>query len=265
MSQCKRVGLVGLGLAILLCGCRQPTEENEPIRLVRTVKVGDLNAITDREFPGRAAAKQDVELSFQVAGPLISLPVDVGSQVKKGEVIAAIDPRDFEAVLASAQANLERAKANLLAMERGARPEEIEQLKADVLRAEATYDQALADHQRNEQLIVSGAISQAEFDVSLARKERTAAEVTSSKEALNIGLAGARPEDLEAKRSEIRALESAVVSAKNQVDYATLLAPFDGEVAARYVNNFRPSRRSSSLCDSWMCRSSRSPSRFPRA
>jgi RND family efflux transporter MFP subunit len=167
------------------------------------------------------------------------LPVDVGSTVQKGNTIAAIDPRDFETALASAQGNLERAKANLLAMERGARPEEIEQLKAALTQAEASYQQAAAEHERNARLVTSGAVSRSEFDISKARQERTAAEVKAAKEALNIGLTGARPEDLEAKRSEIRALEAAVAAAKNQLDYATLTAPFDGEVAARYVDNFQ--------------------------
>jgi RND family efflux transporter MFP subunit len=201
--------------------------------------VGDLKAISAREFPGRAAAKDDVELSFQVAGPLIALPVDVGTQVKKGDVIAIIDPRDFETALASAQGNLARAKSNLLAMERGARPEEIEQLKAALAQAEASNTQAVTEHERNAKLVVSGAVSKSEFDLSLARMQRTAAEVKSAREALNIGMAGARPEDLEAKRSEIQALEAAVAAAKNQLDYATLTAPFDGELAARYVDNFQ--------------------------
>jgi multidrug efflux pump subunit AcrA (membrane-fusion protein) len=113
-------------VAIFASGCDQPPRAASPIRPVRTVKVGDVTSIAGREFPGRASAKDEVELSFQVAGPLVSLPVDVGSTVKAGAVIAAIDPRDFETVLASNLANLDRAKANLLAMERGARPEEIE-------------------------------------------------------------------------------------------------------------------------------------------
>jgi len=44
---------------------------------------------------------------------------------------------------------------------------------------------------------------------------------------------------LEAKRAEIKALEAAVANAKNQLDYAVLKAPFDGKVAARYVDNFQ--------------------------
>lgn len=226
-------------LAALVSGCAEPPAEPPPIRPVRTVKVGDLAAISGRQFPGRASAKNEVELSFQLSGPLVSLPVDVGSVVKKGDVIAAIDPRDFDTALASNQANLDRAKANLSAMESGARPEEIAQLKSDLTQAEASNEQAVAEHERSERLIKSGAVSQSEFDVTLARQKRTAAEIEDAKEALNIGMAGARQEDLEAKRAEIRALEASVEAAKNQLDDATLKAPFDGEISARYVDNFQ--------------------------
>jgi RND family efflux transporter MFP subunit len=124
-------------------------------------------------------------------------------------------------------------------MERGARPEEIEQLKAVLAQAEASYRQAYAEHERNVNLIKTESIAKTEFDLTRARAERTAAEVKKAQEDLNIGLKGARQEDLEAKRAEIKALEAAVSNAKNQLDYATLTAPFAGTVAARYVDNFQ--------------------------
>lgn len=229
----------GLFAALICAGCGAPPAAPEPIRPVRAIKVGDLQAISGREFPGRAKARDEVDLSFQVAGPLVALPVDVGSEVRKGDVIAAIDPRDFRAALDTNQGNLERAKANLLAMERGSRPEEIEQLKAVLAQAEASYRQAYAEHERNVNLIKTESISKSEFDITRARAERTIAEVKKAQEDLNIGLKGARQEDLEAKRAEIKALEAAVANAKNQLDYATLTAPFDGTVAARYVDNFQ--------------------------
>lgn len=224
---------------LLAAGCGKPAPQPEPVRPVRAIKVGDLTAVAGREFPGRASAKKEVDLSFRVAGPLVSLPVDVGTKVKTGDVIAAIDPKDFQAALDSNQGNLERARANLLAMERGARPEEIEQLKAAVAEAEASYQQASAEHERNAKLLPSKVVTQSTFDLSLARRDRTAAQITKAKEDLNIGLRGARPEDLDAKRAEIKALEAAVANAKNQLDYATLQAPFDGSVAARYVDNYQ--------------------------
>jgi multidrug efflux pump subunit AcrA (membrane-fusion protein) len=222
-----------------LSGCTGPAAEPEPVRPVRAIKVGDATVFEGREFPGRASAKGEVDLSFRVQGPLISLPVDVGAEVKTGDLIAAIDPRDFQASLDSAQGSLGVAKAQLLAMERGARPEEVEQLRAAVAEAEAAFRQAQAEHERNATLLSSRTVSQSDFDMSLARRDRTAAQVTKAREDLNIGQRGARQEDLEAKRAEIRALEAAVANATNQVEYATLTAPFDGRVAARYVNNFQ--------------------------
>lgn len=228
-------------LIVVFCssGCGEPETPTEQVRPVRAITVGDAKGMRGREFPGRAAAKDDVDLSFQVAGPLVSLPVDVGSEVKQGDVIATLDPRDFEAALASAQGSLAQARANLTAMETGARPEEIEQLKAAVAEADATHKEALAEYERSEKLLEREAVTQQDFDIALARRDRTAAQLTNAKEDLNIGMKGARPEDLEAKRAEIRALEAAVQSAQNQLDYSVLKAPFDGEVAARYVDNYQ--------------------------
>lgn len=226
-------------LALLSAGCGKTASKPEVIRPVRAIKVGDLKAILSREFPGRAKASHEVDLSFRVSGPLISLPVDVGRQVKKDDVVAAIDPRDFQVARDSAEGKLSAAQANLLAMEHGARPEEIEQLKAALARAEADHRKAVADHQRSEALLPRNAVSQAEFDATLARRDQTAAQVTQAQEDLNIGLRGSRIEDLEAKRAEIKALKAAVDDANNQLNYTVLKAPFDASVAAKYVHNFQ--------------------------
>lgn len=228
----------GMGV-LIAAGCSQPAPAPEPVRPVRALKVGDLKAIEGRQFPGRAKARDEVDLSFRVSGTLVELPVDVGSQVKQGDVIAAIDPSDFQNAVDSAQANLDQARANLLAMERGARPEEIEQLKAAVAEAKATSEQAIADFNRQAELLPKGATSRADYDIAVARRDRTAAQVKKAEEDLKIGQQGARPEDLEAKRSEIRALEAALANARNQVGYAVLKAPLDGQVAARYVDNYQ--------------------------
>jgi len=226
-------------VALVSPGCQKAAVEEEGVRPVRAVKVGDLKALGGREFPGRAKAKDEVDLSFRVPGPLISLPVDVGTKVKKGDVVAALDPKDFQAALDSANGKLTQAQANLLAMERGARAEEIEQFKAAIAEAEAAYQQAFAEHDRNTKLLAQKVVTQSDFDISLARKDRAAAQVKKAKEDLNIGMRGARAEDLDAKRSEIKALEAAVVNAKNQLEYSILKAPFDGSVAARYVDNYQ--------------------------
>lgn len=109
----------GMHLALLilligtsLTGCREEMVEKETIRPVKVFKAGNpLSSLSGRSFPGRARANEEVDLGFEVGGVLIERPVDKGDQVKKGQLLARLDPRDFENELAAASAERKRAKA----------------------------------------------------------------------------------------------------------------------------------------------------------
>ena len=189
-------------LASALAGCKEPTAE-PAVRPVRAVKVGDVVEINSRSFPGRAQATEEVNLSFQVSGPLIEFPAAVGDEVTKGQLLARIDSQDFETARETARADLARAEANLDAMKEGARPEELEQLKAAVQKWQAAYGRALADYQREVPLLKEGAVSQAEFDRTRQAAVEAQAELRNAEEALRIGEVGAREEDIRAKEAEI--------------------------------------------------------------
>jgi multidrug efflux pump subunit AcrA (membrane-fusion protein) len=97
----------------LLPGCKAETPKKEMIRPVRAIQISDPAEFTKRWFPGQAKATQEVDLSFRVAGPLVTLPVNVGDTVRKGQELAKIDPRDYKVNLRNTQGQLERAKATL--------------------------------------------------------------------------------------------------------------------------------------------------------
>ena len=65
---------IGLCCVIALSGCETP-EEKVVVRPVRAVRAGDFSGIEGRPFPGVARATREVELSFRVAGPLITRPI----------------------------------------------------------------------------------------------------------------------------------------------------------------------------------------------
>ncbi len=109
--------LYGFSLVVIFLavagGCAQPEPEKTVIRPVRATKVGDVEGLQRRGFPGRAQATQEIDLAFRVGGPLITRPVNVGDEVKESDVVARIDPRDFEVNLTNVQAQLQEAKAAL--------------------------------------------------------------------------------------------------------------------------------------------------------
>jgi RND family efflux transporter MFP subunit len=113
ISKLSKIVWLSLCVAVLGgCGSEEMISE-EVVRPVRTARVGDLEQLQGRLFPGRAMATQEVELSFRVAGPLISLPIRIGDRVQQGDLLARIDPRDFEVTLRNTKAQLQRAKASL--------------------------------------------------------------------------------------------------------------------------------------------------------
>ena len=67
----------------------------------------------ERRFAGRVAAVQTVDLSFQVPGKLIEVPVLESQRVSKGDVIARLDPTDYDRAVREATINVEKAKREL--------------------------------------------------------------------------------------------------------------------------------------------------------
>jgi multidrug efflux system membrane fusion protein len=94
-------------LAFSVSGCgkkKEAVEVKEVARPVKLLTVEGKSSGKEVKYPGRVRASQRVDLAFQVAGPLIELPVTEGQSVKKGEIIARILPRDFETEIAKAKA-----------------------------------------------------------------------------------------------------------------------------------------------------------------
>jgi RND family efflux transporter MFP subunit len=182
--------LVGSLLALTLitgCGRQAPLTTHEVVRPVRTMILGVAPESGRRAFPGQAEANEEADLSFRLAGSLIELSANIGDTVKKGQVLAKLDPQDFEVRLRAADEELRAAQANL--------------------------EIANIDLARQEALVKSRATPQKDV-------EKAAALV-------------------EFHKSNVAALTSKRDIAQSELGYAQLTAPFDGLIAARYVQNFQ--------------------------
>jgi RND family efflux transporter MFP subunit len=98
-------------LAMTGCGENAAPELPPVVRPVKTIVVGGAQT-AELSFPGTTQASDRSVLSFRVAGPLIEMPVDEGDHVNKGELLARIDPVDFEIKVAEARATYQKAVAD---------------------------------------------------------------------------------------------------------------------------------------------------------
>jgi RND family efflux transporter MFP subunit len=103
--------LLAMAAVLAILGCEDEPEEPEVIRPVRYVMVEGSDSATQRTFSGVAKSGQESRLSFQVSGQVLSVPINVGDTVKKGDTIARMDPADYALQLQNAQASAAQARA----------------------------------------------------------------------------------------------------------------------------------------------------------
>jgi RND family efflux transporter MFP subunit len=153
----------------LLTGCGQKAPPAQEIpRPVKAIKVYDEAGFQTGSLPGRAKATQELEFSFRVDGPLVARPVNVGDEVKEGDLIAQIDKRDYEVRLRNAEGQLRRTQAN----------EE---------RARADYKRNLGIQRKDPGAISQSAVDRTKENLDVAKADIAAfqAEVDAAKDALN--------------------------------------------------------------------------------
>jgi multidrug efflux system membrane fusion protein len=98
--------------AIASSACEQPQPEiEEVIRPVRFMQVISVGSGETRIFSGVTKAALETDLSFKVGGLVTELDATVGDIVERGELVARLEPTDFEVTLREAEAGLQRAKA----------------------------------------------------------------------------------------------------------------------------------------------------------
>ncbi|MBZ6078014.1 efflux RND transporter periplasmic adaptor subunit [Microvirga puerhi] len=121
MTARRGTAWTAMTLVLLCAGCgAEAPEEAEPIRPVRTISVQPGVKATPQTFSGRIAAQDHPTLAFRIGGRVAERPVDVGMDVKQGQVIARLDPenelnalRSARAALADAEGALRRADGQL--------------------------------------------------------------------------------------------------------------------------------------------------------
>ena len=83
----------------------EPVPQPESIRPVKTLRLGAGADSIRLEYPGSIEAAQSARMAFEVPGRVIEFPVVEGDRLKRGALIARLDPRDFEEALSKQQAS----------------------------------------------------------------------------------------------------------------------------------------------------------------
>jgi HlyD family secretion protein len=181
-----------------------------PQYYTQKVQQGDIQNVV--QATGSITAVTTVQVGSQVSGTIQKLYVDFNSHVKKGEVIAQIDPALLQGALLQANADLQDARANL------------ESAKAALAKAQATEAQTHLDYTRYQELAKAGVVPQQQFDSAQAAWQTATADVAAAQSAIK------------QNQAMVQQKAAAVNVAQTNLNYTIIRSPIDGTVVARNVD-----------------------------
>ena len=153
------ITLLSILLTLVACGEKEEIKK-DVIRPIRSMTVAEAEPFGGRWFPGIATATQEANMSFRVSGTVDRIPVNIGDEVKRGDLLARLDPKDYKVEL-----NYE---------------------KAQELEAISGLELAESEHARVERVFKKdpGAVSKSLVDTRKAQLDTARAKITSAKAAV---------------------------------------------------------------------------------
>lgn len=110
MTRFRLIFVAFAGL-ILFAGCeKEVAEAPEVVRPVRIQTISSLQGADSVSYPGEILGVQNAEIAFEVPGRLVELPAEEGVEVTEGQLLARLDPADFQTSMNAAEAEYRNAK-----------------------------------------------------------------------------------------------------------------------------------------------------------
>ena len=201
---------------LLMAGCNTENKSSQ-------------NSIT---LSGTVEARE-VDLSFRVSGHIEQLKVDEGDKVAESDIVAQLDPHDFQLLLQQAVATADAARAALDSLKAGARKQEIRVAQADLQKARAQLDFARSEVKRVSSLIPQQLASEQQLEQEQLKYKVADSTVEQARQRLMLLEEGTRQEDIERADKEYAAKMEITAQAQQQLSYTDLVSPVAGMITVR--------------------------------
>lgn len=208
------------------CGEKKADPEKPTAAVVSNVQTAKItrSSISDYyEASGTVAAKTTTQVSANIMGRIVSIPVNEGDAVSKGQVLVQIDDRDAATQLAKAQAGLKEAESAIVELENS-----VAAASAAVKTAEANKQFAEITFARYKELYVRKSVSGQEFDDAHSKLKVATSEFERAQ---------ANVRTLLSKKAQINAridqAKADIANSRIYSDYAKIVSPVSGVVVRK--------------------------------
>jgi HlyD family secretion protein len=184
---------------------------------------------------GYIVAAHRIEVASRIVGRVAWIGVEKGDKVQAGQILVRLEDDEYRAQVEQARGQLASLEAQLLQLERGARPEEISVARANLREAEAALENARVNLERAGKLSDEGVLERQALDDAQARFDGQSARVNSLQRTVDLTVLGPRSEEIAAARGRVVQARGAVTYAETQLANTIIRAPLTGTILERAV------------------------------
>jgi HlyD family secretion protein len=237
----KRIIIAGIVLIVLLglgaLGYRLFASDAPEVEIGRATveSSGDPTAGIVLTATGYIVAHHKIEANSKVTGRVAWIGVEKGDKVKEGQVLVRLEDQEFRAQYEQAAGAAESARAQLLELQNGSRPEEIQQTEHNLSEARATAANDKVTLDRTKNLVGQGVMSQQALDDATARYESSQQRAHSLEQNYQMAKIGPRVEEIARAKGALMQAEGQAGYAKSQLDATVIRAPITGTILDRSV------------------------------
>lgn len=232
--------LIVAGIFVSSCGGSRANSRKEETAEANTPPAVEVTtaAAIKRDLPrffeatGSLAGDEQTDVAPQTAGKVVAVGVDIGSAVRRGQMLVKLDDAELKLRVQQAATQVEQARAAVRQAEEkiGLKPGQAFDANrvAEVAAATVALDLAEKELRRAEKLIESGDVSRSFFDEQRARRDQL-------REQRDVALAQARQNyaAVDVARTNVANAQSQLALARKNLSYALIVSPIDGFVAER--------------------------------
>jgi len=193
-------------------------------RPVRVARVEELPVGASVNVTGTLAAQDEATLSVKVPGRVSTITVDLGSVVRRGQVVAQVEQQDYRLRVQTAEAALQQARARLGLAPQGTDDRFDPEVTGTVRQARALLEEARQNRQRVVSLVESGVVARAEYESADAAFKVAQGRYQDAVEEIRN-----RQAVLSQRRTEVSLARQALAD-------TVVVAPFDGLVQERHAS-----------------------------
>jgi HlyD family secretion protein len=237
----KKKSLIAVGLvivvAILAFAARK---QRTPASQYFTARVesGPLRKVVNAT--GVVQTVVTVQVGSQVSGQVEELYADFNSVVKRGQLLAKLDARNFQAQVENSQASVAAARARVRSAEADQRTQvaNLQSARANLEAARVARDNTAVLFQRASELNKGGVVSKNDYDNAKANADSAVAKYEQALAAVEQveAQSNASAAQLEQTRAQLQQAEADLARAKLNLEYCNIYSPVDGVVISRNVD-----------------------------